>query len=311
MESWVNKKTFHERLAKSMSDDSTHSDLPDLQLDPEVAQWLGKLSLLYGVPLEYLVPDSRMLPPESIRFFYLDKNWTDRLLDGALSVGVLSTKEQIFNKTFFNKIYQATDLAQQNTRALIRNKIPEVPTHIGGTITGLLIRSRVVSDYPGLEIKGTTNSGENELKILRMDRLSDTLIICLFDGKPDKVEFIQPSEGLHFGIPQFFINEPNRNTILLRGLGFNGISGGDQIITNDGKENVSVHVPLTETAKGVLDITQLVENITDKFKSLPKNPMGDLSELGAGGFAIQMVVTQQIQEYMLKTSEGETPDDCN
>ena len=39
--------------------------------------------------------------------------------------------------------------------------------------------------------------------------------------------------------------------------------------------------------------------------------MGDLSELGAGGFAIQMVVTQQIQEYMLKTSEGETPDDCN
>ena len=32
-------------------------------------------------------PTPTLLPPESIRFFYLDRNWTDALVDGVLSVG--------------------------------------------------------------------------------------------------------------------------------------------------------------------------------------------------------------------------------
>ena len=52
-----------------------------------LTKWLGKLALLTGVPFNYLVPDERMLPLESIRFFYLDPNWVAALSDGAFSIG--------------------------------------------------------------------------------------------------------------------------------------------------------------------------------------------------------------------------------
>ena len=53
-----------------------------------VTGWLAKLYLLYGVPFNTLVPDHRMLPMESVRFFYIDENWLTALLNGALSIGV-------------------------------------------------------------------------------------------------------------------------------------------------------------------------------------------------------------------------------
>ena len=41
------------------------------------------------MPFSYLVPDAELLPLESIRFFYLDRAWTDALVQGALSVGTM------------------------------------------------------------------------------------------------------------------------------------------------------------------------------------------------------------------------------
>jgi len=49
----------------------------DSGLPAEVAGFLAHLRLLETVPFQYLVPDDDLLPPESIRFFYLDRNWTD------------------------------------------------------------------------------------------------------------------------------------------------------------------------------------------------------------------------------------------
>ena len=56
---------------------------------PEVTRFCARAVLLYGVPFHYLVPDERMLPPESIRFFYLDPGWIATLIQGATSVGRL------------------------------------------------------------------------------------------------------------------------------------------------------------------------------------------------------------------------------
>jgi hypothetical protein len=53
---------------------------------PLVEERLKELELLRGVPFNYLVPDERMLPSESIRFFYLDWFWIKCLQDGALSI---------------------------------------------------------------------------------------------------------------------------------------------------------------------------------------------------------------------------------
>jgi hypothetical protein len=41
----------------------------DLELPQTVTTWFADLALLHGVPFSYLVPDERMLPLESIRFF--------------------------------------------------------------------------------------------------------------------------------------------------------------------------------------------------------------------------------------------------
>ena len=49
--------------------------------------WFANLAMLEGVPFNYLVPDERMLPPESIRFFHVDQDWIDALIDGAFSIG--------------------------------------------------------------------------------------------------------------------------------------------------------------------------------------------------------------------------------
>ena len=56
-------------------------------LPGDVLAWFGNLAMLQGVPFSYLVPDERMLPPESIRFFHVDQNWIDALIDGAFSIG--------------------------------------------------------------------------------------------------------------------------------------------------------------------------------------------------------------------------------
>ena len=61
---------------------STSADLPD-----DVTSWFWNLRQLKGVPFNYLLPDERILPPESIRFFRTDRAWIDCLADGAFSIG--------------------------------------------------------------------------------------------------------------------------------------------------------------------------------------------------------------------------------
>src|SRR5438093_13571359 len=60
----------------------------------ELRRFLARLRLLNGVPFSYLVPDADLLPPESIRFFYVDRRWTDSLVEGALSVGTITTADR-------------------------------------------------------------------------------------------------------------------------------------------------------------------------------------------------------------------------
>ena len=60
----------------------------------EILKFLARLRMLEGVPFNNLVPDEELLPNESIRFFYLDRAWTDALVQGALSVGTANTIER-------------------------------------------------------------------------------------------------------------------------------------------------------------------------------------------------------------------------
>ena len=82
-------------LRERMSDpaQATVAD-PGTQLPAYATAFLAHLRLLVGVPFEYLVPDTELLPDESIRFFHLDRSWTDRAVDGVLAVGKVGSREQ-------------------------------------------------------------------------------------------------------------------------------------------------------------------------------------------------------------------------
>lgn len=298
MASLTNREDLHSDVVTQLTK-AQAGKYPPPVLPDNLKNWLAQLTLLYGVPVEYMVPDIRLLPIESIRFFYLDRNWLDRMVDGALSVGVLSSADAVFNLTFFKSIYDQIDQAQITLRSTLRDAPLAGSGEAGGPITGFIFRSQVVADFPGIEIKPTQEG--KELQILRMDTLSSNTLLCLFAGVPDKVEFIQPGEGLHFGL--FPNDDPPQDGsdfhIFLRGLGEGGYPAGTQITVKD-KDGKDVKLrgygsfrSGDDQPAGVVNIGGLVDNI---INTMPPNSLKD-GKLTSGGFAIQMTKTAQKQPY--------------
>lgn len=89
------------------------------QIPADIEESLGRLMLLYGVPFHYLVPEEDMLPPESIRFFYLDPGWLKCLLEGACSVGRSSRADDLVDQHLRNHFL---DLAAKKAKKLRADK---------------------------------------------------------------------------------------------------------------------------------------------------------------------------------------------
>ena len=181
---------------------------PETFLPKHLQDWLGRLRLFYGIPFEYLVPDERLLPPESIRFFYVDRNWNDRMVDGALSVGKTATREYTHHHALFQSVAGELDNEERRIRQNLRLKDKSAEEEdlpgIGeaADMTGFLLRSQAVSFYPGLEVKAWQGEQDNQtdLRLLRMDRPGPDVLLCLFDGVPDGVDIKEPREGIQFGV---------------------------------------------------------------------------------------------------------------
>lgn len=196
---------------------------PTSSVPDAVATWFQRLSLLQGIPFNYLVPDERMLPVESIRFFRIDPDWVECLLDGAFSIGRVTGKD-------------------------MRQDKPSTTPY--ANLSGFLLRSSVVSGWPGLLVDGydqvitdnTFVAGHAPLKLLRMDRLSPNILFCLFDGEVKTVDIHLAPETMHFGV--------------------DAITG--DVVTKKlrGEENKTVQVPwLGDKNLGVIDIAGLVQQI--------------------------------------------------
>lgn len=176
-----------------------------------VTAWLAELTLLYPVPFSHLVPDPRMLPVESIRFFYLDSNWTDALVAGALSIAMHSSadvQQQLalrptlrtsINGHFVRRFRRVRPDAAPNPGNAAGNVAGALTTNGNGvSITGVLIRSAVVSGWPNLVVTATL--GGAPLNMVRDDCPSSSVRLCLFDGIPDTVTLAEPYQGLLFGV---------------------------------------------------------------------------------------------------------------
>jgi hypothetical protein len=181
------KAEIQTQLANRMETDAIAQD---------VADWLGQLLLLRNVSFVHLVPDPRILPAESIRFFYLDVNWLDALIDGALSVGLATSRNSAVQALFAPKLRQ---MAQASALAWRANQIGQPPPPLpDGPTAGFLLRSALVSGWPGLSVSGTR--AKAGVPLLRIERLAPNVLVALFNGVPDTVVLGEPQEGLEFGV---------------------------------------------------------------------------------------------------------------
>lgn len=179
------------------------------EIPPELKDWLVRLRLLHDVPFAYFVADTALLPEESIRWFYLDRRWTDSLVQGALSVGTVNTDDRLQLSDRYAQVRDALDTAERNYR---RQDGEPALSGSAGPVSGFILRSRVVSGWPGLHVhafKEEPTEGDGfdypddhpmRMRLLRLERLAPAVLLCLFDGIPKEVHIQEPRQGVQFGV---------------------------------------------------------------------------------------------------------------
>lgn len=245
----------------------------------QLAEWLGRLQLLHGVPFNYLVPDIGMSPVESIRFFQVDSNWLAALVDGALSLGgaggaelpTLQARPRLLASARERLTRLRSELLGQ-TEALEDTPAPEA-------MSGFLLRSAVTSGWPGMEVSGFSDGdGTQPLRLLRLERLAPTLLLGLFAGTLQRLDLHEPSEGLHFGVER----TPTDPTKTLRYANSGGgVQAGDPI------PNLELSVPMRATGDGtVLRVNALAQSMATRVWA-PRTPTRQ--RVTSAQFALEMV----------------------
>lgn len=251
MKSWMK---LDQRMTALLSRErrlEAQKKLPDGVLD-----WLAAAWLLYDMPFQYLVPDEGYLPMESVRFFWMDTNWLSAMLDGALSIGGGTSANQFLQRGLAEKREQEVmpRLYEPRRRNMHPNHRRNHEASREGppdkNCMGFLLRSRLVSDYPDMEVMGW--EAEEERRLLRLELLSDTTMIGIFDGPVSEVILQEASEGLHFGC------RTDRGEIYVRRI---TAEGGQKI--GDKLSDSLYPVPVREGR--MVEVTKLAELFMEKL----------------------------------------------
>jgi hypothetical protein len=213
----------HQALRQLAADSTARAALA-AQAGPapdDVSAWLADLQALVGVPFAYLVPDSRMLPPESIRFFAVDPNWTAALVDGALSIAATTAPAAAASEALRpGALIAARQAAASRLRAPAAPRpaaaasrpatladepaaaADEPAAGVTPTYSGFLLRSAAVADWPGMQVNGYADpqAATPALPIVRLERLSPTILLALFAGMIQRVDLTEPGQHLYFGV---------------------------------------------------------------------------------------------------------------
>ena len=256
----------------------------DTPLPPAVAGWLATLALLEGVPFNYLVPDDRMLPPESVRFFYVDPNWLAAARDGALSIGRATSFDLAHDEGVAAVAEAAAGerAAGERARRLGTEPPPEGATTAGQLQTGVLLRSALVEGWPGLELLGFADAdGQDFVDTAHHALLSPSVMICLFSGVIARLDLVEPQEGVLFGATP---DGQGNYTQTLRGVGQGGYAVGAPIASAQ-----PVGVPMRAGAKpGVVDVTKLAGALQQGLAGTTP-PAWSSGTLDSADFAVEMI----------------------
>jgi hypothetical protein len=270
-------------------------DAPDpgpRQVPRDLRIWLARLRLLEGVPFGYLVADATLLPPESIRFFYVDRTWTDALVEGALSVATVTTADRAGLEQVYGIVRAEVDEAERLVRLPGAEPGAAVPTGPAGPITGFVLRSRMVSGWPGIHVRGyavdnlrlsppvnddavgeTDDARLQKLTLLRLERLAPAVLLALFDGVPQVVHIEEPRAGIQFGVDETDANGRTQAQVVLRNAGT-----GERL-----QPAKTARVPFRRNAPGVLHMRALASRMTAEAGA-ELGPTLDSAE-----FALQML----------------------
>jgi len=259
----------------------------DGPLPPAVSAWLTNLSLLIGVPFNYLVPDERMLPPESIRAFALDPNWIAAVIDGAMSIGRTSSFDASHDNAVAPLVHAAVHARRGSVRARALGTDPPPPPQTG-QITGFLMRSQLVADTPGLQVVAY-DATDTALPILRLEQLSPNVLIGLFAGTAVRFEISEPAHTLRTGVAS--MSNPPSFSVTARDLGLTGLTGGG--IGDPTTE--TAEVPFRVSDPRVIDIGALVTNLETALQNAGVFPAG--SAIDAGALAIELLQAPARQDY--------------
>ncbi|KAF8469769.1 hypothetical protein BDZ91DRAFT_808962 [Kalaharituber pfeilii] len=196
------QRIFHEHSAKvgrqlMSSSNGDGSELYDEHNMPSSIDWMIVLHwvldkmFLYNIPAHYLIVDPTYLPKESLRFFHIDRNWIDALIDGALSLGNHLDGEDLVRMRLHEMIHTYLNPKSK----------PQVP------IYGFLLHSDAVTQYPDLKVSVDIklDHKREQTPILRHDNLDvkKGVMLCLLDQLPgnpgmDSITFTQPPHQQSF-----------------------------------------------------------------------------------------------------------------
>ncbi len=273
---------------------------PEAQMPAYMESFLAHLRVLVGVPFEYLVPDPRMLPDESIRFFFLDRSWADRVVDGAIAVGKIGTREQAHHQAHEPAIRQQLDITERIVRAIqmhldsftnlkAANDSNAATNAPGDTITGFILRSAAVSGWPQMDVRAyssdlpepldpsSPDAQNAQLRKLRLELLSPSVMIALFQGIPTLVTLEEPHHGVQFGIQPVFggfqIDQRHAD--------------GTQILLGTAPHQVTkpLFVPVRAANTRVISITSLRRALYTAQQSDPSMPQ----QTGGASLAVEVL----------------------
>ncbi len=284
----------------------------------DILRFLARLRMLEGVPFNTLVPDAELLPNESIRFFFLDRAWTDALVQGALSVGTANTIERAQLQKLYPQIEEEVDDAERRVRS------PGSEPTLGGSaglVTGFLLRSAAVAGWPGLHVRAyrtepaandeevLPESHASRIKLLRLERLAPSVLLALFDGVPSVLHLEEPRQGVQFGV-RLEDNKSGRWSAFVpaRRVTSAGYvnSGGTPVDTSE--EAAKIPVRFRPGAAGVLDLTNTAREFVDAAGTDMSTSPGD--PVDGAEFAMQMIRFPYRQVFAQSATDTAIQDDA-
>lgn len=281
-----------QQISKQLSFSQTQSGPDGLVLAPPPQEFLNEVAIptrlndkllairmLKAIPLSYMIPDAALLPPESIRFFYVDQTWIDRITDGLLYAANTGSVDVSFSCSLNQLIRQSLDTQMATAADDAVTLATNYATTSAGwnpstqPMTGMLMRSDMVRRWPTMSVQAfkTTSSASSPIGVLRAEAISTGVLIALFAGVPGLVQVGEPYVGTRFGVDAKDLNNPEAGVYQVDLMDQTGTEIV-QVITKepgDQKETVTVPLPIPLRTGGlrVINMGQLASDAVAAIKT--------------------------------------------